>query len=181
MTTFDSAGPTPRPSVVAALGAAILALAAPAATNAAELGAPTGPVLLTVAGAIAHANADGAAAFDREMLESLPQVAFTTSTIWTEGAHVFSGPTLWSVLEAAGAEGSELAALALNDYKVSFPVSDVTDAAPIVATRIDGEEFGVRDKGPLWIVYPYDSSVDYRTEVVFGRSVWQLVRIEVSD
>jgi hypothetical protein len=176
-----SSGRAPSLTLRAAVGAAILAWAAPVMATAAELEAPRGTVLLTVEGAIGRANTAGAAAFDREMLESLPQVAYTTSTIWTEGEQVFSGPTLWSILDAAGAGGSQVSALALNDYKVSFPLAEVTETAPIVATRIDGEEFGVRENGPLWIVYPYDSSVEYQTEVVFGRSVWQLVRIEVSD
>jgi hypothetical protein len=43
---------------------------------------------------------------------------------------------------------------------------------------MDGKTMSVRDKGPLWIIYPYDSSADYRTEVVYSRSIWQLDRIE---
>ncbi|MDP5360810.1 MAG: oxidoreductase, partial [Paracoccaceae bacterium] len=34
-------------------------------------------------------------------------------------------------------------------------------------------------KGPLWVVYPYDMSADYRSEVIYYRSIWQLDRIEV--
>jgi hypothetical protein len=36
----------------------------------------------------------------------------------------------------------------------------------------------VRDKGPLWVIYPYDSD-DYRSEVIYSRSIWQLDRLEV--
>ena len=43
------------------------------------------------------------------------------------------------------------------------------------------ETMSIRDKGPLWVVYPYDSSADYRTEVIYSRSIWQLDRIEVVD
>ncbi|RYH00603.1 oxidoreductase, partial [Salipiger sp. IMCC34102] len=38
----------------------------------------------------------------------------------------------------------------------------------------------VRDKGPLWIVYPYDDTPEYRSEVIYSRSIWQLDRIEVA-
>ena len=39
----------------------------------------------------------------------------------------------------------------------------------------------LRDKGPLWIVYPFDSNPSYSTEVTYARSIWQLDRIEVLD
>jgi hypothetical protein len=37
----------------------------------------------------------------------------------------------------------------------------------------------VRDKGPLWIVYPYDAKPEYRQELIYSRSIWQLDHIEV--
>ena len=60
-----------------------------------------------------------------------------------------------------------------------MPLTDAVEGGPIVAYRMDGETMSVRDKGPLWIVYPYDSDADYRTEVIYSRSIWQLDRIEV--
>ena len=43
----------------------------------------------------------------------------------------------------------------------------------------NGGRMSVRDKGPLWIVYPFDSSEEYQAELIYSRSIWQLVRIEV--
>ena len=40
--------------------------------------------------------------FDLATLDSLPQLQFETSTLWTEGVIAFSGPSLRSVLNAAG-------------------------------------------------------------------------------
>ena len=37
----------------------------------------------------------------------------------------------------------------------------------------------VRDKGPFWIIYPFDSNPDYQSEVIYSRSIWQLNRLEV--
>ncbi len=37
----------------------------------------------------------------------------------------------------------------------------------------------VREKGPLWIVYPYSSSPEFQNEVIYSRSIWQLNRITV--
>jgi hypothetical protein len=44
---------------------------------------------------------------------------------------------------------------------------------------MDGNAMSVRDKGPLWVIYPYDSDAAYRTEVIYSRSIWQLDRLEV--
>jgi len=37
-----------------------------------------------------------------------------------------------------------------------------------------------REKGPVWLVYNYDSDPAFRTETVYSRSVWQLDRITIS-
>jgi hypothetical protein len=35
----------------------------------------------------------------------------------------------------------------------------------------------VREKGPLWIVYPYDKNEKFQTEEIYARSVWSLWKI----
>ncbi len=107
-------------------------------------------------------------------LDALPQVAITTSTIWTEGEVAFSGPSLSSVLDAAGQSGTDLKMTALNDYSISMPVAEIGEQFPIVATSMNGQPISVRDKGPYWIVYPYDSAAEYQNETVYSRSIWQL-------
>jgi hypothetical protein len=54
-----------------------------------------------------------------------------------------------------------LRAKAINDYAIDIPLSDAVQGGPIVAYRLDGDTMSVRDKGPLWIVYPYDANADY--------------------
>ena len=44
---------------------------------------------------------------------------------------------------------------------------------------MNGDVMLVRNKGPLWVVYPYDENPEYRSEVIYSRSIWQLDRIEV--
>ena len=43
----------------------------------------------------------------------------------------------------------------------------------------DGEYMTSRDKGPLFIVYPYDSNPDLKNQKFYSRSVWQVAKIEV--
>ena len=134
--------------------------------------------LLTISGDIAVADSD-TLAFDRDALLALPQTTFETSTIWTDGMHSFTGVSLAELMAALGVDDGTLVATAINDYAVEIPVSDAVEGGPIVAYLMDGEEMTVRDKGPLWIVYPYDSDADYRSEVIYSRSIWQLDRLEI--
>ena len=113
------------------------------------------------------------------MLEALGAENFETTTIWTEGVQSFTGVPLNTLLDALGAEGETLRAIALNDYAVEIPASDAEDGGPIVAYLQNGAPMSVREKGPLWIVYPYDARTDYQTEQIYSRSIWQLVSIEI--
>ncbi len=157
----------------------LAAFARPASAE--TLPPPTGDVVLTVSGKIAVTNSPGAAAFDIAMLRRLPRAEFATSTIWTDGVGRFEGVRLDVLLDAVGADGASLKATALNDYSTEIPASDATPDGPIVAYAIDGAAMSVRDKGPLWIVYPYDADSRFKTERIYGRSIWQLNRIEISD
>ncbi|MFM7446066.1 MAG: oxidoreductase, partial [Tabrizicola sp.] len=58
-------------------------------------------------------------------------------------------------------------------------VSDAVEGGPILAYLQNGEPMSVREKGPLWVVYPYDLKAEYQTEVTFSRSIWQLVRLDL--
>lgn len=145
------------------------------------LAAPQGDVILTVSGPISATNIDGTAQFDLEMLEALDDTTFKTSTIWTDGINSFTGVSLDVLAERLGIEGETLRATAINDYGIEIPLDDAVNGGPIIAYRVNGDIMSVREKGPLWIVYPYDSNADYRTEVVYARSIWQLDRIEVAE
>lgn len=115
---------------------------------------------------------------DAELM-ALPQESFETETIWTEGVIAFSGPSLKSVLEHAGMTPGDVELYAINDYSVVLPLEKLEDGAPIIANRINGAPFSVRDKGPLWVVFPYDDESRYNTEEYFALSVWQLNRLNV--
>lgn len=161
--------------IATVLAAAVIAQSAQAQT----LPPPTGEVLLTVSGDIAVTNADRAAVFDRAMLEAMAPVEFTTTTTWTDGPQVFKGVLMRDLLLMLGVTGGTIRATAINDYAVDIPVSDAVEGGPIVAYLLNGQPMSVRDKGPLWIVYPYESRSEYRSEVIYSRSIWQLDRMEV--
>lgn len=158
-----------------AVGMTMIGLAA----SAADLPEPKGAVILTIGGNIEVTNADGTAQFDLEMLRELGSVEFRTSTIWTDGDQVFEGVWLSTLLETLGADGVSIAATAINDYSVEIPLTDAIEGGALVAYYRNGEPMPVRDKGPLWVVYPFDDNPGYKSEVTYSRSIWQLDRMTV--
>lgn len=164
-----------------ALVASAVAFGALAPHSAAALDAPVGPVVLSVKGNISETNNGDQADFDTAMLEALGIKEFQTTTIWTEGTKTFEGPTLRTILEAVGAKSDNIRAVALNDYAIEMTAPTVDYPGPVIALRMDGNAMPVRNKGPLWLVYPYDSDPAFRTEVVYANSIWQLRTIEVQE
>lgn len=140
---------------------------------------PTGPVLLTISGKILSPNDGTLAQFDMAMLEKLPQTSFSTRTPWYAQPRKFTGPLLRDVLREAGAQGTMLRARALNDYRVDIPVEDAQRFDLIVARLLDDQPMAVRDKGPLFTIYPFDAREELRNAVYYSRSAWQLRTIEV--
>jgi len=122
-----------------------------------------------------------AVAFDFAALEAFDAVTIETETIWTEGTQTFTGVSLAQFVTDLELTNGVLLASAINDYTVEIPVTDAVDGGPIIAYLNNGEPMSVRDKGPLWIVYPYDSDPKYQAETIYSRSIWQLNRIETSD
>lgn len=157
---------------------ALLGAFAVTAQPALALDAPKERPILTLSGKIAVKNAGDVARFDMKMIEALPQHTFTTRTPWYDKPVKFTGPLLADVLAAVKASGSSVSAVAINDYKVSIPVSD-TKHKLIVARLLDDQPMPVREKGPLFVVYPFDSSAELRSSTYYERSIWQLKALEV--
>jgi hypothetical protein len=166
-----------RGRVLPALG--LLLVLCVTAVKADQQPTPTGGALLTATGDVAAPG--GKMDFALKALEALPKTSFATTTPWTTGVVAFTGVELKDLLAAIGARGRTLHCIALNDYAVDIPVADAVKGGPIVAYLSDGKPMSVRQKGPLWIVYPYDATSEYRSETVYARSIWQLIRIDVVD
>lgn len=166
-----------RAMAAASLPALFASASHPARAN--VLPAPTGAVILTISGRIGVTNRDNTAQFDREGLEALGLESFTTSTPWFDGPQTFQGVPMSRIMRVVGAQGSAVTAIALNDYSTEIPMSDFTRFNVLLALKRNGEYMRVRDKGPLFIVYPYDSVPELRGQPYYGRSAWQLSQLVV--
>lgn len=141
---------------------------------------PENPVILSVSGALACCP-EGTAYFDLARLDALPQTEVTTTTPWTDGSTVYSGVRISELLKAVGAQGSTISATALNDYSTTFNAAAVMQYPVIVATHSNGQPMRVRDKGPLWIIYPLSENPQLRKEEFHQTMVWQLKALTISD
>lgn len=162
-------------------GALVLAVVGVPLTSMAanDLAAPHDRVVLTVTGAIGNTNAPGRAEFDLNMLERLGLSRLRTWTPWTEGEIEFEGVWARRLMEVVNARGTQVHAMALNDYEYAIPLEDFDRYDVMLATRVNGQLMRVRDKGPIWIVYPWSSHPELDDFATREKSVWQLNALHV--
>ncbi len=160
-----------------ALAVLTIAVADPASAGA--LGSPNEKPILTISGAIQETNKDEAAQFDRAMLESLGMVSVETTTPWHNGTVKFEGVSLDKLMKHVGAKGQRVVAIALNDYSAEIPIEDFAKFGTILALKRDGQYMPIKDKGPLFIIYPYDSKPELKSQTYYGRSAWQVAKLVV--
>lgn len=134
------------------------------------------PVILTIDGAIEGGKPVD---FTLSQLEALGSETIVTATPWTEGTPKFEGVPMSVLLEHVGATGETAEVLALNNYRTSIPVSDFTDYPVILALKMDGDYMTVRNKGPLFIMYPFDAVPELQTELYLSRAAWQVRSITI--
>ncbi len=144
--------------------------------------APSGVVAEDVLLTISSESSDAAfsIAYTRSELTAMPQTQIQTATEWTDGRPVFEGPLARDVIAGVGAHGETVVnAIAVNDYSVEIPLSDFERYDVILALSMDGKELSLRDRGPIWIVYPRDNHEELHDPSFNSRWIWQLDRLEL--
>ncbi|MFO1069677.1 MAG: oxidoreductase [Geminicoccaceae bacterium] len=152
-----------------------------AAATLPALPAPAGDVILTVTGDLAVSNGNGVARFDRALLDSLGHAELETVTPWTDGMQRFAGVPALRLVEALGSRASRLETRALNDYAVAIPRSDLESYPVLLATHRDGAPLPVRERGPIWVVYPWSQYPELDRRIYRQRSIWQLVAVNLAS
>lgn len=132
--------------------------------------------ILTVSGDI---GGEARRSFTLADLEAQPRVAFETRTPWHAEVTSFEGVGLDHLLGLVGAKGTKLRFIALNDYVAECDRADIEGRGGILAYRQDGHVMPISDKGPLFVIFPFDSDENLQHQSVYARCVWQLAAIEV--
>ena len=162
-------------------GLLVLALSGLPSVRSARAGlpAPSGEVVLRVSGAIDCANADGAALFDLGLVDSLGTDRLRTWTPWTDGEPLFEGVLGRRLMSAVCARGERAVARARNDYATDIPLEDFRRWPVLLATRMDGARLQLRDKGPIWVIYPWADYPELNNRLTRQKSIWQLASLVI--
>lgn len=131
--------------------------------------------VLTISGMIDG----GEVHFSLDDIEAMGSSEIVTETPWHSGRVTFEGVPLVRLMDEISAAGETVFVLALNDYSTEIPISDFAKFQPILAFKADGEYMDVSNKGPLFIVYPYDDNPELQSELYYSRSAWQVRRMEI--
>lgn len=115
---------------------------------------------------------------DLNDLDKMAQLEISTSTPWTGGTQLFSGPTLSDLSLLAGLHVQAANLRALNDYSVEVPKQDWIDYDIVVTTRINGSPLRIYEKGPFWLIYPVDAIPAPLPNRYASRMIWQLTSID---
>jgi len=111
-------------------------------------------------------------------LRQMGESEITTGTPWTEGQVTFAGVTGRQLVEALQASGTEVLAEAINGYQVKIPFAVFNSDDLLIAYARDGQRLPVREKGPLWVVFPFDADERFVSETYKAYSIWSLKHLE---
>ena len=148
-------------------------------SSACHLPSPSGPVILSVEGQIGHCNKGLEVQFDMALLESLPRRAVTTENPWQPGTATYEGVLLRDLTAYVDANGVALKVSALNDYSAEIDIADTQSIDVILAYKRDGQYMPVREKGPLFVIFPFSDEPSLALDQRYAQSVWQVSRITV--
>jgi hypothetical protein len=111
-------------------------------------------------------------------LKNYKQMSFSSKTPWYPEIKKFDGISFRDVLEKAKIkENSKLQIVAWNNFEVEVPAEDGYKYKTILTTHINGKRITLRDKGPLFLMYPLDDNPILNTGMYFNRSAWQIKEI----
>lgn len=140
--------------------------------------APAGDTILVLRNAVDPARPE-VRLTEAELL-AMPQATVRTQTEWTDGVAEYVGPLARDVVARIGAGSATTAHLvAVNDYSVDVPIEDFTEFDVIFAMQADGKRLTLRDKGPLWVMYPIDDHAELNDPAYNLRMIWQLTTVEL--
>jgi len=119
------------------------------------------------------------------MLARLPALTIQPTLEYDAKAHRLAGPSLASVVAAAGVAAAAPVVLhlrAIDGYSVAVSLADANRWRMIVATTLDGVPMSIGGLGPLWAVYDADRIAEFKDLPLkerFAACPWALYFIEV--
>lgn len=144
-----------------------------------SLPSPSGEVILEVTGNLKLTNVDDEAHFDRAMIKNLESSTIITANHVLSEPATYTGPVLADLLNKLGAEGETVFITALDDYTAELKRSDIEKYRVLLATHENGKMMTIDDRGPFFIVFPFNQHKELRRDLYYNMSVWQIKSIDV--
>jgi hypothetical protein len=114
----------------------------------------------------------------QDILEFTP-VEHTMKNVWVNKTVTYTGVKLSTIIQKYNITSEWLKMTAINDYSIKVPIIDAEKGA-FIAYLADGKPMKIRDKGPLWVLYPFGENEELEIDTYHNRSIWQLKLIEES-
>ncbi|MEX0970182.1 MAG: hypothetical protein WD046_07045 [Paracoccaceae bacterium] len=111
---------------------------------------------------------------------ALPQYAIATENEYLEGLNCYEGPLGRDVVALLDGEPEAFVALtAMNDYRVEAPFAHLLEFDVIFTTSVNNARLSLRDKGPIWVVYPQSDNAILQDTFYGTYMIWQLIKVEL--
>ncbi|MGO5000630.1 molybdopterin-binding protein [Oceanisphaera sp. W20_SRM_FM3] len=140
------------------------------------------PVILSVYGAIELDEGEYQRLdFTLSELQALPQAQIITAHPWSAQAQHYKGVDLTALLKLlfANRQINSLNLEGLNGFSMALEWSKISDFSPILAWQENEKLMSRRNKGPLWLMLPYDQAPKMQQANFLHYMVWQLRTIRV--
>ena len=113
-------------------------------------------------------------------LSAMPQRSVKAVTPWTEGVVTFSGVPFETLAREFGGDAGRVTLKAINAYKITLEVPELLADEALLAIRMNGRPMPVRDKGPIWLVFPSARRPELAHADNVHRWIWQIDEIDFS-
>ncbi|MCB8838976.1 hypothetical protein [Aurantimonas sp. VKM B-3413] len=128
-------------------------------------------------------DGDGRTAkFSRLDLAQLPQTRFVTAAPFLKTPTPLEGPSVSQLLRAFDPDRTfhRIEIVALDSYLVSADISQLEADGAILAIRQDGAFLPIAEKGPAYLVFPFDDRPSLKDKSHYGLCIWQISQIRLS-
>jgi hypothetical protein len=114
-------------------------------------------------------------------LKQFPVSTIISNTPWTSEGTVFTGVKLSDLAKIQSLRGNMFKVTALNNYWSTISQDDIEKYEPILAYAVNGKMMSVREKGPLWVIFPLSDFNQEQDERLHSQMVWQVKSIDVTS
>ena len=121
--------------------------------------------------------------FTLDELQALPQAEISTITPWTTESHHYQGVdlALWLNQLFDHRRIKTITLEALNNFSVTVDWSQIEPFTPVLAWQDNGKVMIRRDKGPLWLILPFDRVPKLQQADFLHFMAWQIRVIRVQS